>query len=76
MSDAATIEDAVWRGDTDALYELAPCICCCEEHTFEGCSARFWFGCRGQLTMTRAEHESWAEHYKTSHGMSREVFFS
>ena len=70
------IEDAIWRGDTDELRELAPCICCCADHTFEDCPARVWFGCRGQDTMTRADHEAWAEHYRVHHGMTREEFFA
>lgn len=70
------IEEAVWAGDIDQLDALAGCICCCDEHTFEGCPARLWHGCRGQGAMTRAEEEAWAEHYRKFHGMPREEFFS
>jgi hypothetical protein len=61
----------MWAGDVDLLDELAPCRCCCHEHTFESCEAREWGGCRGQGTMTRAEELSWAKHY----GMTLEEFF-
>lgn len=70
------IENAMWRGDTDRLHELAPCVCCCEEHTFEGCPARAWFGCRGNDVMLRADADAWAEHYRVHHGMPQEEFFS
>ena len=68
------LEWAVWAGEVDALYELANCRCCCGEHTFEWCPARVWGGCRGQGEMTRAEYESWVEHYARFHGMTREQF--
>jgi hypothetical protein len=29
------LEQAMWGGELDALWELAPCRCCCGEHTFE-----------------------------------------
>ena len=67
---------ALWDGNINKLDELAPCRCCCHEHTFEDCPARQWFGCRGQYTMTRAEQESWIRHYNSAHGMSREQFLS
>lgn len=63
------LEDAMWAGDADRLYELAPCRCCCDEHTFECCEARQWFGCRGQGSMTRADEESWQRHYQQAHGI-------
>jgi hypothetical protein len=66
---------AVWEGDVDLLNDLAPCRCCCHEHTLESCEARLWGGCRGQYTMTRAEALSWARHYELFHGMSEEQFF-
>ena len=69
------IAQAMWEGDTEKLHKLAPCRCCCDEHTFENCSARQWFGCRGQASMTQADEESWIRHYATSHGMSREQFY-
>ncbi len=69
------IERAMWEGDVNKLDELAPCGCCCHEHTFENCPARDWYGCRGQGTMTRADEDSWARHYETAHGMTREEFF-
>ncbi len=63
------LRDAMWAGDTDRCHELAHCICCCDEHTFEGCPARAWGGCRGQGSMTRADEESWARHYRDHHGI-------
>ena len=70
------IENAMWRGGTDQLHELAPCICCCAEHTFEECPARAWFGCRGNGVTPQDDAEAWAEHYQAHHGMTREEFFS
>lgn len=71
------LEAAVWAGDYDKLQELAPCRCCCHEHTFgSGCPAYAWGGCRGQATVTREELESWADHYARFHGMTREQFFA
>ena len=67
--------DAMWAGDVNALQELAPCRCCCYEHTFEDCPARAWEGCRGSGSLTRADIESWVRHYETHHGMNREQFF-
>ena len=69
------LEAAIWAGDVATLQALAPCGCCCDEHTFESCSARLWGGCRGQGSMTRADQESWVRHYEKFHGMSRERFF-
>jgi hypothetical protein len=69
------LAEAVWAGDVNALCRLAPCRCCCHEHTFESCEARLWGGCRGQSTMTRAEEESWANHYARFHGMSWDAFY-
>lgn len=73
---ARVLDNAVWAGDVDLLNELASCICCCDEHTFEFCPSRIWGGCRGQYTMTRAELDSWVEHYERFHGMTREDFFA
>jgi hypothetical protein len=69
------IEDAMWAGDMDTLYSVADCICCCDEHTYENCPAREWFGCRGQNTMTRKDEKKWAVHYFTHHGMTDAQFF-
>ena len=67
---------AVWEGDVDALTELAPCKCCCAEHTFTtGCPAYAWGGCRGQGAETPADRESWVQHYMKFHGMTRAAFF-
>src|SRR5271166_4206958 len=72
---ARELEDAMWSGDIDRLCELAGCRCCCHEHTFEGCPARVWEGCRGSGSMPRMELESWANHYERFHGLTREQFF-
>jgi hypothetical protein len=69
------IEDAMWAGDTELLDKLAPCGCCCHEHTHDGCPARLWEGCRGSGQMTYADVEVWAQHYERFHGMTREQFF-
>ena len=69
------LADALWAGDVDRLSELAPCRCCCFEHTFESCEARLWFGCRGQGALTRAEEESWRRHYEQFHGMTAAEFY-
>lgn len=72
----ADIRRAIWEGDVDYLVEVAPCQCCCGEHTFgPGCPAYVWGGCRGQGSMTREEVDSWATHYERFHGMSRDQFF-
>jgi hypothetical protein len=65
---------AVWAGDVDLLHEIAPCRCCCWEHTFQGCPARAWFGCRGQGN-TPEDPESWFRHYQKYRGFTREMFF-
>lgn len=70
------LKAALWAGDVDKLHELAPCACCCHEHTFEGCPARAWEGCRGQGSMTRAELESWVRFYEVERGMTRDQFFA
>ena len=54
------VDRAMWAGDVGLLSELAPCRCCCHEHTFEDCVARLWNGCRGGCAggpPTRAEVE-------------------
>jgi hypothetical protein len=70
------IKDAMWSGDVDTLNELAPCKCCCDEHTYgPGCPAYQWGGCRGQGTMTHDDYLAWAEHYKKFHGMTEDEFY-
>lgn len=69
------LKEAVWAGDVDRLQEIAPCVCCCADHTWEDCPARLWGGCRGQDTLTRADRDGWAEHYEKFHGLTREEFF-
>lgn len=69
------IEDAMWAGDEATLNQIARCRCCCEEHTFESCEARLWFGCRGQNTSPVAEREAWLRHYQRFHGMTEDQFY-
>jgi hypothetical protein len=70
------IKRAIWAGDTDELWRIAPCRCCCHEHTFrEGCPAFAWGGCRGQFSPPRNWEEGWAEFYAKTRGMSRAEFF-
>ncbi len=71
----AELDRAVWEGDVERLCELAPCRCCCAEHTFESCPARAWSGCRGNGVTPRADVESWFRHYEQHHGMTRDEFF-
>lgn len=72
---ARILENAMWDGDIDRVWELAGCHCCCGEHTFECCPARVWGGCRGQGSMTRADEEAWVAHYARFHGLTRDQFF-
>ena len=71
------IQNAMWAGDEDELHRLAPCRCCCHEHTFAPhCPAYAWGGCRGQATPAEEERiEGYAEHYARTRGMTREEFF-
>ena len=70
------LEQAIWEGDVNKLCDLAGCICCCSEHTFEGCPARIWYGCRGSYTMTRVEVAEWAAHYAKYHGLTEDQFYA
>jgi len=71
------LRTAMWEGDVATLEELAPCGCCCAEHTFgPGCPAYQWGGCRGQgVGDERAEEESWKRHYMAEHGMTEAQFY-
>lgn len=69
------LQKAIWAGDLDALDRLAGCVCCCAEHTFEGCPARTWHGCRGQESLTRDDERAWADHYAKHHGLSAAKFY-
>jgi len=53
------IEDAIWAGDTEKLHELAPCHCCCGEHTFKSCPPRVWHGCRGSNSEEPPEYDDY-----------------
>ncbi len=69
--DKTALEALLWAGDENALHRALPCICCCDEHTFERCPARLWEGCRGQGTPTHADLKAWARHY----GMTLSEFY-
>lgn len=69
------ITAAMWAEDVERLQREAGCICCCEDHTFEHCPARAWFGCRGNGATPYEDAESWAAHYARYHGMSWDQFF-
>lgn len=71
------IESAMWAGDIDMLHQLAPCDCCCDEHTMgPTCPAWAWGGCRGRDSMTRNEMQSWEEHYAKHYGLTFEEFYN
>jgi len=65
----------MYAGDMDRLWELAPCNCCCDEHTFAGCPARLWGGCRGGQGDPEADEASWLRHYQEHHGLTEEEFY-
>jgi hypothetical protein len=72
---ARELESAAWAGDIDQLHELAPCDCCCDEHTFGNCPARAWGGCRGQNAMTREDERGRQRHYEQFHNMTEDQFY-
>jgi hypothetical protein len=55
---AQAIGAAMYAQDFDALRELAPCGCCCDEHYFLGCPADIWRGCRGSYASDRQQREA------------------
>lgn len=69
-----TLTAAIWAGDTETLDRLAPCRCCCADHTFSNCLARAWHGCRGSSADTQ-DADAWAAFYERERGMSRGEFF-
>jgi hypothetical protein len=69
------LTEAIWAGDVETLDRLAPCRCCCAEHTFASCPARAWHGCRGS-SATDFDEDAWAAFYERSRGMSRDEFFN
>ena len=73
------IEIAMWAQDLDGLHELAPCRCCCGEHTFSDCEARVWNGCRSGLAPGEqdcyGDERDWQKHYETHHGMPEAEFY-
>lgn len=76
MNDA--LQAAMWAGDVDELERLAPCGCCCHEHTHHRCDAREWGGCRSGLgpgESLEGEARAWQCWYAEHRGMSEEVFY-
>jgi hypothetical protein len=73
-ADEEVIKTAMWAGDTDTLFRLAPCRCCCPEHTYASCKARQWHGCLGEGYF-EPDAEDWASYYEKTHGMTRKEFF-
>ena len=71
----AALKRLMWAGDTDSLNRIAKCVCCCDEHTYDGCPARNWHGCRGQSSLSLTEIESWFRSYARARGFTREQFF-
>jgi hypothetical protein len=71
------LHEAMYAGDVEKLDELAPCNCCCAEHTFLNCPARIWGGCRGGALGDDpdAEEASWLRHYQTHHGLTEDEFY-
>lgn len=72
------IEEAMWAGDVDLLHEIAPCTCCCWEHTSApNCPAFAWGACRGQHSTESWDSvaEGYAEFYMRTRNMTREEFF-
>ena len=72
---SSEIEQAMWEGDADRLYELAPCECCCDENYSLYCPAQAWGGCRGQGDL-RGEERRWLEHSKKYHGFTESQFYA
>jgi hypothetical protein len=66
LEEEEEIKKAMWEGNVDKLCELAGCVCCCADHTFEHCPARAWEGCRGQGSLTFNDIRAWAAHYNMS----------
>lgn len=78
MTRSERIKAAMWAGDLGALEALAPCVCCCHEHTFANCEAREWGGCRSGLApgeTLEGYERGWQEHYAREHGMSEAQFY-
>lgn len=78
MIDDARLKAAMWAGDLDTLNEIAPCGCCCDEHTHAYCEARLWEGCRGGLPYGVSEHditEEWQQFYAKHRGMTEDEFY-
>ncbi len=72
------VKQLMWAGGVDELREIAPCSCCCADHTNAYCPARLWEGCRSGLPYGEDEHseaQKWADHYAKYHDMNKESFY-
>jgi hypothetical protein len=71
------LKKMMWAGDDAGLARPARCVCCCDEHTYDDCPARRWYGCRGQGSelLTVLEIEGWFRAYSRTRGFTREQFF-
>lgn len=49
------IEQAMWQGDVETLHRIAPCRCCCSEHTYKDCPARQWMGCKASFSESEVD---------------------
>lgn len=65
------VQEAMWDNDHETLDTLAQCDCCCDEHTFESCPARYVGDCKGQGTLTWRDIDGWREYL----GMTQEQFY-
>jgi len=68
------LDKAIWAGDIDTLDRLAPCRCCCAEHTHKNCPAREWDGCRG--FDDPYDPDIWFAFYARTRGMSWDEFYN
>ncbi len=74
---AEKLRVAMWAGDENACHEIAPCRCCCDEHTFPCCEARLWGGCRGGRPYGWGPEEEFgeAEAWRAHYGMTKAEFY-
>lgn len=73
-----SLQEAMWSGNVDRLHELAPCDCCCDEHTSVHCPAREWNGCKSGLAPGEDEDDRswWVAYYEQTRGMTATEFFA
>ena len=68
------LDAAIWAGDVDLVDELAPCRCCCFDHTHAGCPARKVGTCRGQGNTDGEDYDGWKTYYMLHHGFTEAQF--